>query len=194
MDNVLILVKCCYSCILGALALLLLLIIAIQNGQLSEFRKKGSYQFGFRTDFVPVKTTIALEEASFTGGLLYDENGTLYQEVDSGQPQYVGLPGPHIDKAWKDLMNGLDVVIEGKEAEDAGLLGLTIAEPDGKSFRLSLDVYHSLHCVNLVRQALDVNYYHRNGEGPHIYRLHTGIIIALCRFCTTQKVAIQVIV
>lgn len=152
---------------------LLVLVVILQYARINALKGSSSYENGFRTDFVLAKHVIDTEEVAFTGGLVYDENGTLYREMDYTQPQYAGQPGPDIDKAWEDLMYGLEVVLEGDEAVEAELLGKTIEEPDGHSFRMSVDVYHSLHCVNLVRQALDVDYYHRNGEGSRIYRIHT---------------------
>jgi hypothetical protein len=114
--------------ILGVLTLVLLLVIEIQHRHLNNLRNGNSYESGFTTDFslslfplldlidylnrtnsgrsVLAKNSIAMEEVSFTGGLLYDQNGTLYREFDANRPQYVGLPGPHIDTAWKNLISG----------------------------------------------------------------------------------------
>ncbi|OAQ65413.1 hypothetical protein VFPPC_14065 [Pochonia chlamydosporia 170] len=167
----------CSSAVVGNILLCVALVLTVavtikQHFQLKRLGGSGSYSSGFETDFLLSRAVVELEEVAFTGGLLYHDNGTLYREIDETKPQYVGQPGPHIDKAWEDLMSALEVVIEGKEAEESEIQGKTIQEPDGNSYRLSLDVYHSLHCVNMARRAIDDDYYHRNGEGEKVNRLH----------------------
>ncbi|KAH6662291.1 hypothetical protein B0J14DRAFT_307939 [Halenospora varia] len=39
-------------------------------------------------------------------------------------------------------------------------------------YRISLDVYHSLHCLDTVRRGLDPHYYHPDMKLPYTYRMH----------------------
>lgn len=122
----------CSSAVVGNILLSVALVLTVavtikQHFELKRLGGSGSYSSGFETDFrtyqpfyaeliddvtdyytLPVlsRAVVELEEVAFTGGLLYHDNGTLYREIDETKPQYVGRPGPHIDKAWEDLMSG----------------------------------------------------------------------------------------
>jgi hypothetical protein len=111
----------------------------------------------------PVRPAGQLEKLRFTGGLELDENKTLFRVIEPHQPQYAGSPSPQIDETWHSLMRGttlftavifssrlilspgLEIVVEGQEART--VKDKTLEEPEGNRYRLSLDMYHSLHCV-----------------------------------------------
>ncbi|KAH0548684.1 hypothetical protein GP486_007772 [Trichoglossum hirsutum] len=139
-----------------------------------------NYATGFDTDLESVLPAVGLQKLRFTGGLTLAENKTLFREVVPGQVQYAGAPNAEIDKAWTDLLRGLEVVLEGDEARTVA--GKTMEEPEGGKWRLSLDVYHSLHCVNEVRKALDMSYYHPPSHpAPYFYRIHVDHCIDYLR-------------
>jgi len=130
-----------------------------------------TYANGFGTDLRTASLAVDLKKRSFTGGLSVDENNTLYREVDPARPQYAGTPSPEVDEAWDDVMLALEIVLTGDEAESVA--GKTAEEPDQPGhWRFSLDVYHSLHCVNVVRKGLDPLYYHPDGKRAYFYRMH----------------------
>ncbi|RMY99402.1 hypothetical protein D0860_08306 [Hortaea werneckii] len=99
--------------------------------------------------------------------LLYVDNFELRQP---GQVQYVGRPAKQIDEAWERLLRGLEIVLDGPEAET--IKGKTFEEPENKGWRLSMDMYHSLHCVNVVRRAIDFDHYSGDGLPSDTYRIH----------------------
>ncbi|KAI7475361.1 hypothetical protein KC351_g10143 [Hortaea werneckii] len=135
-----------------------------------ELRRGSSYSNGFDTDLEPVKRVLATKKLAFTGGLETLDNGTIYRVQEPGQVQYVGRPAKQIDEAWERLLRGLEIVLDGPEAET--VKGKTFEEPDNKGWRLSMDMYHSLHCVNVVRRAIDFDHYQGDGLPSDTYRIH----------------------
>jgi hypothetical protein len=49
---------------------------------------------------------IEVEEVTFTSGLDYREDGSLYRIADPNGPDYVGAPSKEVDAAWKELIHG----------------------------------------------------------------------------------------
>ncbi|KAF2095772.1 hypothetical protein NA57DRAFT_58845 [Rhizodiscina lignyota] len=134
-------------------------------------QKQDTYETGFATDLAPARSSVGLVPYRFTGGLELNENDTLVR--DTSGPQYAGTPSVEIDRNWDKMVLGLEVVLSGVEAST--IEGDTIRDPDGRGLRLSVDVYHSLHCVNMVRKAVDFDYYHPGGKHPYFDRDHTEI-------------------
>ncbi|KAH8821797.1 hypothetical protein F5884DRAFT_769083 [Xylogone sp. PMI_703] len=122
---------------------------------------------GLMTELEPMKSAIEIVNRRFTGSLKYDENGTLYRDTDPTEPQYVGEPGPAIDKAWHDLLDGLYIGLNGYEART--VMYKTGIEKGG--YLVSTDVMHTLHCLNEVRKAMYPDYYKVAGK-PGTHQLH----------------------
>ena len=53
----------------------------------------------------PVKREVpaTLKQVRFTAGLKYNESHQLGRIIDPTKPQYVGIPTPEIDVAWREL-------------------------------------------------------------------------------------------
>jgi hypothetical protein len=49
---------------------------------------------------------LEVQKVKFSGGLSFDENGTLYRNFDPNAVQYVGEPNKAIDHAWAELLRG----------------------------------------------------------------------------------------
>ncbi|KAJ5997961.1 hypothetical protein N7522_009621 [Penicillium canescens] len=88
--------------------------------------------------------------------------------MEQSTPKYVGSPSREIDEAWAHLlsdkskqllilMQGLNMDLEGHEADH--LHWRTFQWPDSGHYFTGLEVFHSLHCLNRLRQALYPNYY-----------------------------------
>ncbi|EFX00321.1 hypothetical protein CMQ_7323 [Grosmannia clavigera kw1407] len=80
---------------------------------------------------------------------------------------FVGY-GPEVDLAWDYIANDIgDTMISEKELDDLGLPrnSLKIAHPKTGEvgYRAALEVFHQLHCLNLVRQAVYKDYYKEHG-------------------------------
>ncbi|KAK0625823.1 hypothetical protein B0T14DRAFT_405091, partial [Immersiella caudata] len=145
-----------------------LLSLAIASS-LSSCKSNGfSYETGFDTDLEPIRPVIELQKIRFSGGLKFDENGTLYRSIDPTAIQYVGEPSDGIDKAWADLIHGEGVDLVGKEAES--VVGKTYQKPGGW-WLTGVDAFHQLHCINMLRQALRPDYYTKHDPEPY-YTMH----------------------
>ncbi|KAF2636764.1 hypothetical protein P280DRAFT_532831 [Massarina eburnea CBS 473.64] len=115
---------------------------------------RSSYESGFISDLESVKAKIAVTQYQFTGGVELDESGQFF--MDHSMQQYVGTPTPEIDRAWHKLLTGLNIDLDPSEAN---LGGRTFQWPDSGLYFTGLEVYHSLHCLNRLRQALYPDYY-----------------------------------
>ncbi|KAE9367280.1 hypothetical protein N431DRAFT_472280 [Stipitochalara longipes BDJ] len=130
----------------------------------------GTFETGFKTDFGPIKSQIGIVKYQFTGGLHLDEHGTLQREVDPTQPQFVGEPSEAIDESWDDLLSVMEIIVKGSEADE--VRGRTTQGQNEGEWRMSLDAYHSFHCLNSVRKAVDPQYYNPDGKHTYFYRRH----------------------
>ncbi|KAE8343523.1 hypothetical protein BDV24DRAFT_161566 [Aspergillus arachidicola] len=121
---------------------------------ISTRKNYSSYENGFASDLEAVKHEIELIQYDFNGGVKLDEHGNYF--TDHGGHEYVGSPTPEIDRAWDLLLSGLNIDLKGS---DANLDGRTIQWPDSDRYFTGLEVFHSLHCLNRLRQAMYPNYY-----------------------------------
>ncbi|EXJ67861.1 uncharacterized protein A1O5_09208 [Cladophialophora psammophila CBS 110553] len=119
---------------------------------------------------------VQLQRIQFTGGLLYDENGTLYRNVNAEAPTYVGTPSQDIDAEWEALIHDRYTPLTSSEAFSIGLESFSL--PSKQSYWAGVDVFHSLHCINYVRMVLDLDYYGDRLDPLPIRRLHVGQITA----------------
>ncbi|KAM3073489.1 hypothetical protein ACMFMG_004613 [Clarireedia jacksonii] len=152
--------------LIWGLLIIFCLVVLFDNIRLRQTQNCAS---AFNTDLTTAKHISELIEYRFTGGIQIDHEGKLYREVNPLEPQYAGEPVPEIDKAWDDLLSAVDLGFDMDELH--GAERTSVHTPDGKVL-ISLDVYHSLHCVNLVRKAIDFRYYHPTGQVPYFYRSH----------------------
>ncbi|KAG9229919.1 hypothetical protein BJ875DRAFT_386313 [Amylocarpus encephaloides] len=84
---------------------------------------------------------------------------------------YRQTAGPEVDEAWRMLgTNYRPVVIPEDKAESYGIgPGFVKRRKDqGGGFFANVEVFHHLHCVNLLRKGAYFNYdhYHKEGLGP----------------------------
>ncbi|KAH8750904.1 hypothetical protein BGZ57DRAFT_775242, partial [Hyaloscypha finlandica] len=126
------------------------------------------FERGFSTDFALILPHITTRVQRPDTGLTLYPNGTI-----EGTPSlYVGLPGPDIDQAWGQLLPGNEMVLDDDEI--GVLKGKTMQEKN-RRWRSTLGVYHGLHCLNLLRKGLDLDYYSNEGLG----RVHIGKCLML---------------
>ncbi|KFY84219.1 hypothetical protein V498_07859, partial [Pseudogymnoascus sp. VKM F-4517 (FW-2822)] len=120
---------------------------------------QSSFETGFDTDFEPALPAISMHQVRFSGALRADENGTLFPAFNSSEPRYVGPPSPEIDQTWEKLLGRRYLYTTDEEAatvegplykfQHGGKLGTFVG----------VDMLHSLHCLNALRQKLDPDYY-----------------------------------
>ncbi|KAI1876759.1 uncharacterized protein JN550_000831 [Neoarthrinium moseri] len=120
----------------------------------------GSFNAGFSTEFGPVKPHIEEESTMFWGGPRWYDNGTGYHLHNPSEPIYVGTPTPEIDAAWGKLLKGRYFNITEEEAAMTfGRAHGLYNHPDGVGYLIGLDIFHTLHCVDELRKALDRDHY-----------------------------------
>ncbi|KAE8554275.1 hypothetical protein EYB25_002813 [Talaromyces marneffei] len=115
---------------------------------------KSSYENGFDTDLEPAKDSIDLVVKTFSGGVDLDDAGNFV--MDDGGHEFIGPPGPAVDEAWETLLGGLNLDFSENEVV---LKDSTFQWPESGNYFTGLDVYHSLHCLNRLRQAIYPDYY-----------------------------------
>ncbi|KAI0112531.1 hypothetical protein GGR51DRAFT_507383 [Nemania sp. FL0031] len=124
-----------------------------------------SYERGFHTDLDAIKNEIELVQYEFGGGVEVDEEGNFATDL-RGQ-NYVGHPSKEVDDAWRFIEEGLNVDLHGADGEMAN----TFQWPDNGAYFTGLEVFHSLHCLNRLRQALYPEVYSHiftDPDGPHM--------------------------
>ncbi|KAK3312967.1 hypothetical protein B0H66DRAFT_644099 [Apodospora peruviana] len=152
--------KCKTNCLRLSLLTLSLAFNAVLLGCVFLLFLRGrqpSYENGFASDLKSVRSQIRLTEYTFSGGVDLDQDGRFF--VSQEGHQYVGDPTltPGIDDAWDHLQAGLNIDLDGDD--DANLTGTTYQWPDTGRYFTGLEVFHSLHCLNRLRQALYPNFY-----------------------------------
>ncbi|KAK1750706.1 hypothetical protein QBC47DRAFT_393317 [Echria macrotheca] len=85
---------------------------------------------------------------------------------------YIGY-GPAVDRAWDYIANDIgDIMITEAEREKLGLSpqSLKIQNPrTGEwGYRAGVEVFHQLHCLNLLRQAVYSDYYGNKSLGGDV--------------------------
>ncbi|KUL88610.1 hypothetical protein ZTR_05222 [Talaromyces verruculosus] len=115
---------------------------------------KPSYENGFDTDLEPAKDSIELVVKTFSGGVELDSNGNFV--MDDGGHEFIGSPRPAVDEAWETLLGGLNLDFDEDEVV---LKDSTFQWPESGNYFTGLDVYHTLHCLNRLRQAIYPDYY-----------------------------------
>ncbi|CAG2006819.1 unnamed protein product [Fusarium graminearum] len=101
---------------------------------------------------------------------------------ETKKTEFIGF-GPDVDKAWDHVTYDVgDQMITRDELDNLGLdpSSLTIKDPKtGKTgYRVGIQVFHQLHCLNLLRQATHSDYYSHTGGDidvePEDLRGHLG--------------------
>jgi hypothetical protein len=116
------------------------------------------------TSLVALTSAIQVEQRRFTGSIEFHPNGTAYMSMPPGSPKYFGQPGPEIDAAWHALVGGYHFY-----ATDAEQGTLDDADFDGSKkswykddigyYQDGTAMFHTLHCVNMIRMYIDYDYY-----------------------------------
>lgn len=128
-----------------------------------------------------MKSSIKLHQKRYTSAIRDHPNGTLYMAFNTSEPQYVGPPSPEIDAAWNSLLRGRYIHFTTNETSwlnsDPGLPLLEQLPSHGSSIPTAgyyggPDMLHSLHCINALRQHIDMDYYHNEHVAwlPEEYR------------------------
>ncbi|RAH48910.1 oxidase ustYa family protein [Aspergillus brunneoviolaceus CBS 621.78] len=125
----------------------------------------------------PFTHLVEYEDVRFQGSL-FDTN------------PYKGAPNPHLDAAWGHIthMAQLEITAEDMFRLNKPLTQVKVAETEGNGYAGGIEVFHQLHCVNLVRQYTYYDYYSQLENRPAEFndsnetlRLHVDHCIDMLR-------------
>ncbi|KAJ5993017.1 hypothetical protein N7451_008741 [Penicillium sp. IBT 35674x] len=134
-----------------------LLIIATFTQQGKQ--KYDSFESGFRTDFDSAREHIELEHLIFSGSSSFTFTGIEFQHQPA-KVQYVGKPSPEIDQAWEDLVTGKEFLATEEEVQIQWPGDVSeLWDEDHGGYVISLDVFRTLGCLDLLRRGLSPSYY-----------------------------------
>ncbi|KAK3358678.1 hypothetical protein B0T25DRAFT_530902 [Lasiosphaeria hispida] len=101
---------------------------------------------------------------------------TQFTSTLFSQSQYVARPSPEVDSLWKDLGAEIDDILipahYGKAADVSPGHAFVEFEPGNPSFVVSVEAFHQLHCLNLLRKSLFYNADYYKGLGVKEFRNH----------------------
>lgn len=125
----------------------------------------------------PAKLATEVVRMPFSGELKRYDNGTLYRDMPG--PQYFGEPNAEIDANWEELVYASGIDLNEHEISMTGLKDTTWEEPQGGLWRTGLDVFHQLHCLNMIRKSFNPDYYemkhdHNIDDPPRLRNMHRG--------------------
>ncbi|CAE7220771.1 hypothetical protein PTNB85_10188 [Pyrenophora teres f. teres] len=141
--------------------LLILIGFTIVNVALWSSRSLDSWE----TDFADARQSVEYHQLTYTGALRYDSaSGHVIRTPDS-DVEYFGPPSAEIEQAWKKLLyNEFPTMTKDEAARfEPELRPL----PEDGEFHFEPDVYHSLHCINALRQMLVPVLYNQSSTMDH---------------------------
>ncbi|KAK1757773.1 hypothetical protein QBC47DRAFT_376957 [Echria macrotheca] len=154
-------------CLIFAALSLFLAMVLDRNSRTDAL---GTFAKGYATDFITARKLIRVAQTPFTGGPAFDDDGNMFVPHPSPK-RFVGDPAvyPEIDYNWDNLTWGRYVLITKDEAvatwgED------NIAQYWDKQrggYVTGFDMFHTLHCLNNLRKALNPAYYGTVAEIGH---------------------------
>jgi hypothetical protein len=87
----------------------------------------------------------------------YKRQTIVHNLKDDGA--FRGPPRPELDEAWGDLLKYNNLRLSGEDLQRANLTSVSLNDEQG-GYLASLDVFHTLHCVNKIRKMYYSEYYH----------------------------------
>ncbi|KAF9453956.1 hypothetical protein P691DRAFT_770961 [Macrolepiota fuliginosa MF-IS2] len=160
-----------------AVILVLLAVLGYQYCKIAKL-KVGQHH----TLYSPAQDIIEYEVKVFNEG--FGEHTSIYQQG----------PSPEVDEAWEDMYQyGASWITESEARQ---LTNHSVHVPgDEEHYVIQMDVFHQLHCLNMLRKALYPEYYPIGNVSDHgVARKHWGHCIENLRQSLTCSVDIHPIV
>ncbi|CZR69056.1 uncharacterized protein PAC_18957 [Phialocephala subalpina] len=98
------------------------------------------------------RDAISQTTVTFSSSLDFVDKEHIYRIFDPARPEYVGNEAEEIDRNWDALILPADIYISDEEARGVGG-NLSRSHETGK-FKIELEVFHSLHCLNMLRKRI----------------------------------------
>ncbi|XWW97684.1 hypothetical protein V2A60_005670 [Cordyceps javanica] len=96
------------------------------------------------------KHGLQLIQSPASGALEWSEHTFVENSFSHGP--FSGYPREEIDRNWHDLINYENIVIEPEIIARLGREDIAVADPDGRGYLGTLNVYHQLHCIKRLWQ------------------------------------------
>ncbi|KAK0718662.1 hypothetical protein B0T26DRAFT_713864 [Lasiosphaeria miniovina] len=148
-------------------SLSLMLAMVIDRDSPVPSGKLGTFSAGYATDFATARKHIHVAQTRFTGGPAFDEKGDMY--IPHPSPVlYVGDPATHpeVDYNWDNLTWGRYVLITREEAVSSWGEDIdSYWDEQRGGYVAGFDLFHTLHCLNNLRKALNPGHYGSSGHG-----------------------------
>ncbi|KAH8894624.1 hypothetical protein GQ53DRAFT_744732 [Thozetella sp. PMI_491] len=81
--------------------------------------------------------------------------------------EYQGAPSDEVDQKWSDLYDMGNTLLDKDQAMLIPNKTILFPHDPNHRYLVNLDVFHQLHCLNLIRQAFHPEYYKPHNPGPH---------------------------
>ncbi|KAM0810417.1 hypothetical protein AB5N19_10766 [Seiridium cardinale] len=95
------------------------------------------------------------QQVRFDAKLKYNESHQLFRPQST--PSYVGKLSPEIDTAWAAILGVIQIFLTPEEART--LDGEMYLDEDTGMPMAIVTAFHDLHCLNMLRKALYLDYY-----------------------------------
>ncbi|KAG5912571.1 hypothetical protein E4U53_005272, partial [Claviceps sorghi] len=120
----------------------------------------------WRTKELPVSPAVSAIE--------WEQHKFTLEDRIQEKGSFSGRPSADLDKAWHDLLNYENIVIEPHIMEHYGRRDIGVAVPEGGGYLGTLNVYHELHCLKRLHQYMYPEYYFGNltAHQRELNRLH----------------------
>ncbi|CAA9964399.1 DUF3328 domain containing protein [Pyrenophora teres f. maculata] len=130
----------------------------------------GTFEHGFITEEVFPSMIFEFYQRRFDGNVTFLENATEILHLDPQTPLYVGPPSPEIDHNWEVITETRYWSISEDEAKRLWGVGRAQYQDHIKGgYTGGFDVFHTLHCLDMLRKQLNPEYYpeHHYGGVEH---------------------------
>ncbi|GJC97744.1 hypothetical protein ColKHC_06570 [Colletotrichum higginsianum] len=107
----------------------------------------------------------------------YAEKGFDLEDRIQDGSLYTGKPSAQLDKAWHDLLNDENILLEPEYIQHYGRQDTAVEVPEGGRYIGTLNVYHELHCLKRIHHFMYSDHYFP-GLSTHqkeLNRLHNGM-------------------
>ncbi|KAF7187155.1 Cyclochlorotine biosynthesis protein R, partial [Pseudocercospora fuligena] len=146
-------------CLLGLNASVLLISVTLNAYTWLSYpsRLEALAQCIHNTDMADAWPAIEYEERTFTGALVYDPTRKRVVRKSDSDTDYFGPPSKELDDRWDDLLRNEFPIMTEDEA--APFIPELVRVPKTNQFHFEPDVFHALHCVNMVRKEVSKSLY-----------------------------------